>query len=144
MCMLGSPVLTECSDPQNPLAGRIQQYVERMMKSKTEIFDEASRKRGPPEPIDGLDPSKRQKLAAQMKPIAPNIVVPPLKPGQHTSAEVFTVTTDEALKTFDVSQLSEDLVVKIGITILQRIDADTLNQTVEVCIHAPLLPSNFY
>lgn len=126
-------VLTVGSDPQNPLAGRIQQYVERMMRSKTEIFDEASRKRGPPEPADGLDPAKRQKLGAQANtPPQDRLHVPPLTPGPHTIAELFTITTDQALTAFDVAQLSEDLVVKIGITILQRINADTLNQAVEV------------
>ena len=126
-------VLTVSSDPQNPLAGRIQQYVERMMRSKTEIFDEASRKRGPPEPTDGLDPAKRQKLGAQVNtPPQDRLHVPPLTPGPHTIAELFTITTDQALTAFDVAQLSEDLVVKIGITILQRINADTLNQAVEV------------
>jgi symplekin len=118
------------SDPQNPLAPKIQQYVERMMRSRSDIFDEASRKRGPPEPTDGLDAAKRQKLGAQMS--TPRFHVPPLTPGTHTIAELYTVTTDDALKAFDVSQLSEDLVVKIGITILQRIDADTLNQAIEV------------
>jgi symplekin len=126
-------VLTVGSDPQNPLSGRIQQYVERMMRSKTEIFDEATRKRGPPEPTDGLDPAKRQKLEAQINtPPQDRLHVPPLTPGPHTIAELFTITTDQALTAFDVAQLSEDLVVKIGITILQRINADTLNQAVEV------------
>ena len=123
-------VLTRSSDPQNPLAGRIQQYVERMMRSRSEIFDESSRKRGPPEPTDGLDPAKRQKLGAQLN--TPRLHVPPLTPGLHTVGELFTITTDEALKAFDVAMLSEDLVVKISITILQRIGADTLNQAVEV------------
>ena len=121
-----------CSDPQNPLAGRIQQYVERMMRSRNEIFDEASRKRGPPEPTDGLDAAKRQKLGAQVPNAVPKFHVPPLKPGQHTVAELFTVTADEGLKSFDVAQLSPDLVVKIGITILQKLDGDTLDQAVEV------------
>jgi symplekin len=126
-------VLTVGSDPQNPLSGRIQQYVERMMRSKSEIFDEATRKRGPPEPTDGLDPAKRQKLGAQINtPPQDRLHVPPLTPGPHTIAELFTITTDQALTAFDVAQLSEDLVVKIGITILQRINADTLNQAVEV------------
>ena len=120
------------SDPQNPLAPRIHQYVERMMRSKSDIFEEATRKRGPPEPSDGLDAAKRQKLGAQVKNIAPRFHVPPLKPGTHTIAELFTVTTDEALKTFDVSQLSEDLVVKIAITILQKLDPETISQAVEV------------
>ncbi|KAJ8071135.1 hypothetical protein OCU04_001475 [Sclerotinia nivalis] len=118
-------------DPHNALNGRIQQYVERMMRSKTEIFDEANRKRGPPEPVDGLDPAKRQKLGAQVTSPAPNrLHIPPLAPGNHTIAELFTITTDEALKGFDVALLSEDLVVKIGITILQKIDTDTLEQAI--------------
>ena len=128
-------VLTGSSDPQNPLAGRIHQYIERMMRSKTDIFDESSRKRGPPEPTDGLDPAKRQKLGAQIiSPPQNRLYVPPLTPGSHTIAELFTITADEALKAFDVAMLSEDLVVKIGITILQRINADTLNQAVEVSL----------
>lgn len=100
------------------------------MRSRNEIFDEASRKRGPPEPTDGLDATKRQKLAAHVPPPPPKFHVPPLVPGPHTIAELFTVTTDEGLKAFDVSQLSEELVVKIGITILQKLNADTLNQAV--------------
>lgn len=108
-----------------------------MVRSKTEIFDELSRKRGPPESVDGLDAAKRQKLAQAQAiptpPQAPKFHVPPLAPGPHTIAELFTITTDELLKAFDVAMLSEDLVVKIGITILQRIDADTLNQAIEVC-----------
>jgi symplekin len=121
------------SDPQNPLAGKIQQYVERMLRSRADIFDEASRKRGHPEPTDGLDSAKRQKLGAQItSPAAPRLRVPPLTPGPHTIAELFTITTDEAIKAFDVAQLSEDLVLKIVITILQRIDTDTLHQAIEV------------
>jgi symplekin len=109
-----------------------------MMRSRADIFDEASRKRGPPEPTDGLDPAKRQKLGAQVINAAPKFYVPPMTPGPHSIAELFTVTGDEALKAFDVSMLSENLVVKIGITILQRIDADTLNQAIDVCIARPL------
>jgi symplekin len=123
------------SDPQNPLAGKIHQYIERMMRSRTEIFDEASRKRGPPEPVDGLDSAKRQKLGAQVPVPAPKFHVPPLTPAPHSIAELFTVTTDEGLKTFDVSQLSEDLVVKISIIILQKLDTETLNQAVQVQMH---------
>lgn len=119
-------------DPQNPLSGRIQQYVERMMRSRTEIFDEANKKRGHPEYIDGMDPAKRQKLGGQAVTAAANrLHVPPLAPGPHTVGELFTITTDDALKKFDVAQLSEDLVVKIGITILQRLDSDILNQAID-------------
>jgi symplekin len=107
------------------------------MRSKTEIFDEATRKRGPPEPTDGLDLAKRQKLGAQVIPPAPTrLHVPPLAPGNHTIADLFTVTTDEALKGFDVALLSEDLVVKIAITILQRLNSDTIEQAVNVSFNS--------
>ncbi|KAK0119903.1 hypothetical protein ONS95_011330 [Cadophora gregata] len=122
-------------DQQHPLAGKMHQYIERMMRSKSDIFDESARKRGPPEPTDGFDAAKRQKLGAPVSRLAPRLNVPPLTPGPHTIAELFTVTTDDALKTFDVSQLSEDLVLKIGVTIMQKIDADTLNQAVEGVRH---------
>ncbi|EKD12595.1 mRNA cleavage and polyadenylation specificity factor complex subunit [Drepanopeziza brunnea f. sp. 'multigermtubi' MB_m1] len=118
-------------DQQHPLAGKMHQYIERMMRARADIFDESSRKRGAPEPTDGSDAAKRQKLGAPAPVLAPKFHVPPLAPGPHTIAELFTVTTDEALKAFDVSQLPDDLVLRIGITILQRIDASTLNQAVE-------------
>lgn len=111
-----------------------------MMRSKTEIFDEGNRKRGPPEPVDALDPAKRQKLGAQVK--AAQLHIPPLTPGNHTIAELFTITTDEALKGFDVALLSEDLVVKIGITILQRIDTDTIEQAISVSFPNSMIRSH--
>lgn len=103
------------------------------MRSKTEIFDEANRKRGPPEPVDGLDAAKRQKFGAQVTSPAPNrLHIPSLSPGNHTIAELFTITTDEALKGFDVALLSEELVVTISITILQKIDTSTIEQAISV------------
>lgn len=131
LCCISKGVTDLYSDPQNPLSGRIQQYVERMMRSRTEIFDEANKKRGHPEYIDGMDPAKRQKVAEQSTG-ANQLHVPPLAPGPHTIGELFTITNDEALKTFDVALLSEDLVVKIGVTILQKLDPGVLNQAIEV------------
>jgi symplekin len=123
------------SDPNNPLAPRIHQYVERNMRTRNDIFDEASRKRGPPEPTDGLDPAKRQRLAANI-PNAPQqrVHIPPLTPGPHTIAELFTVTDDEALKAFDVGILPAELVVKIGATILSKLDSAVFNQTLNVSL----------
>lgn len=62
----------------------------------------------------------------------PALHVPPLSAGTHTVAELFTITTDASLKVFDVAMLPEDLVVKMGVIILQRIDVETLNQAIEV------------
>jgi symplekin len=120
------------SDPHGPLAMRIQQYVERLIRSRTEIFEEAGRKRGPPEPVDGLESAKRQRLGASLPTPAPKLVIPPFPPGPHTVAELFTITQDEGLKAFDVSQLSEDLVVKIGVTIMSRLNENLLKQAISV------------
>lgn len=125
-------VLTVGSDNQHPLAGRMHQYIEKMMRQRADIFDDSTRKRGPPEPTDGLDAAKRQKLGAQVQSLVPKFEVPPLAPGPHTLAGLFTVTADDALKQFDVAIIPEHLAVKIVITILQRLNADTLNQAVEV------------
>jgi symplekin len=103
------------------------------MRSRTEIFDEATRKRGPPEPVDGMDSAKRQRLGAAVIP-SPSVRlhIPPLTPGPHSIAELFTVSTDEGLKTFDVSVLQEDLVVRITATILSKVDGDTFIQAINV------------
>lgn len=124
-------MLTSDSDPQNPLALRIHQHIERLMRSRTEIFDEATRKRGPPEPIDGLDPAKRQRLGAEVS-TTPRIrlYIPPLSPGAHTVAELFTLSKEAA--GFDVSGLSGDIVLNLGVSILQHVDPDTFNQAINV------------
>lgn len=127
------------SDPHGPLAMRIQQYIERLIRSRTEIFEEATRKRGPPEPVDGLDSAKRQRLGATIPALAPKLAIPPFAPGPHTVAELFTITQDEGLKAFDVSQLSEDLVMKIGVTIMSRLNEDLLNQAINVSTSPSIL-----
>lgn len=112
---------------------RIHQQVERLMRSRTEIFDEATRKRGPPEPIDGLDSAKRQRLGATVTSTpASRLQIPSLTPGPHTVAELFTISSEEGLKTFDVSVLPEDIIIKITATILSRVDDSTFAQAVNV------------
>ncbi|KAI6246940.1 mRNA cleavage and polyadenylation specificity factor complex subunit pta1 [Erysiphe necator] len=118
-------------DPRHPLSARIQQYIERTAKLKAELLDERSHKRGPTEITDNNDPAKRQRLNAVAKVPPPVLHVPLLGAGTHTVAELFTITTDASLKVFDVAMLPEDLVVKMGIIILQRIDVETLNQAIE-------------
>jgi symplekin len=119
-----------CSDPHGPLALRIQQYVERLIRSRTEIFDEAHRKRGPPEPVDGLDSAKRQKLGVAIV-ASTNLIIPPFNPGPHTLAELFTITQDKGL-IFDVSQIPEDLVASIGVALISRLDESVLKQAINV------------
>ena len=115
------------------MALRIHQQVERLMRSRTEIFEEATRKRGPPEPVDGMDSAKRQRLDAEVNSTpSSRLYIPPLTPGPHTVGELFTLSTDEGLKKFDVASLDEDLVIRIAATILSTVDTNTLNQAINV------------
>jgi symplekin len=115
------------------MALRIHQQVERLMRSRTEIFEEATRKRGPPESVDGMDSAKRQRLGAEVSSTpSSRLFIPPLTPGSHTVGELFTLSTDEGLKKFDVASLDEDLVIRIAATILSTVDSNTLNHAINV------------
>jgi len=93
-----------------------------------EIFNEPSRKRGAPsEPTDGLDNAKRARLGAGITD-RPNI--PPLPPGPTSFAQLYTLTSDEGLTSFDVHQLPIDLVVKITLPVLYRIDHSVLGEAI--------------
>lgn len=108
------------------------------MQSRMDIFDEGSRKRVlPSEPTDGLDPSKRVRLGADIHETpTPPLRLPPIPPlpiGPTSIAQLFTLTTDEELRNFDVQQLPIDLVVKITLPVLHRIDQRLLDEALNVC-----------
>ncbi|KAI9702060.1 MAG: hypothetical protein M1836_001404 [Candelina mexicana] len=119
-------------NPTGPLAGRIQQYIERLLQSRTDIFDEGSRKRAAPsEPTDGLDNAKRARLGADVSTTPQfNPSMPPLPPGPTSVAQLYTLTSDQGLATFDVQQLPIDLVARITIPILHRVDQGSLDQAI--------------
>ena len=91
-----------------------------------DVFDEGSRKRGlPNEPTDGLDDNKRRRLGAEL----PERSDPePLPPGPASLAQLFTLTKDPALATFDVTSLTLDIMVRIIPPVLVRIDQQALDQ----------------
>ncbi|KAI9842309.1 MAG: hypothetical protein M1838_003178 [Thelocarpon superellum] len=110
-------------NPSGPLAGRIQQYLERLVRLRIDIFDDAHRKRpAPSEPTDGLDSSKRARLGAA------RLSVPSLPPGPTSYAQLYTITDDEALSSFDVQQLPAEMVVQITLTVLRRLDKGLLEE----------------
>ena len=111
-----------------PYAARIKQHVERLTQSRIDILDESSKKRGAPsDPTDGLDNAKRARLGAEL-----NVrqTVPPLPSGPISTAQLFTLTNDEGLTSFNVTVLPIDLVVRIALPVLQRIDQDNLNHAI--------------
>ncbi|KAK1541915.1 mRNA cleavage and polyadenylation specificity factor complex subunit [Colletotrichum paranaense] len=118
-------------DPHNPMAQRIQQHVERMMRMRHEIFDESGRKRAleAQQQQEGIE-AKRQRMAPQIA-TRPQIQITPLPPGPHSLGDVFTLTGSEGLKAFDVGTLPTALAAKISITTLLRTDAQLLAKAVE-------------
>ncbi|CAM1506703.1 Fc.00g063440.m01.CDS01 [Cosmosporella sp. VM-42] len=112
-------------DPHNPIVPRIQQHVERIMRTMAEIFDDSGRKRPlEAQQHDGYD-AKRQRLSPAQ------VQIPPLGPGTHSLADVFTLIGNDALRTFDISQVPAGLVAKISVTTLQRIDPQVLAKAVD-------------
>ena len=98
------------------------------MQSRLELFDEGSRKRAlPTEPRDGLDNTKRQRLGAELLTASG---IPPLPPGPTSSAQLFTLTGDVGLSSFDVTQLPIDLVVKITLPVLHSINQEALDNAI--------------
>ncbi|KAL8704459.1 MAG: hypothetical protein Q9201_002375 [Fulgogasparrea decipioides] len=108
-----------------PFAGRIRQYIDRLTQARFDAFDEGSRKRGSPsEPTDGLDNAKRMRLGAEL---SEHPVPPALPPGPVSHAQLFTLTADRGLTSFDVTQLPIDLVVRITLPVLHHIEQSALD-----------------
>lgn len=111
-------------DPHNPVVGRIQQHVERMMRTVAEMFDDSGKKRPlESQQHDGLD-AKRQRVAGS------HVQILPLGPGQHTLGDVFTLISNTELKNFDISQLPLGLVARVSVTALAGLDPELLNKAI--------------
>lgn len=123
-----------CRNPNGPMAPRIQQYIERLIQSRIERMDEGSRKRGPPaEPTDGLDHSKRVRLGAEIPGVSERkLQIPPLPSGPISVAQLFTLTTDAALTSFDVKQIPMGMVVQIALPVIYRLSQGLLDQAIGV------------
>ena len=107
-----------------PWTARIRQHVDRVAQMCFELFNEGfGRKRvTPAEPSDGLDDTKRQRLGAELPAQAQaSPPAPPLPEGPVSAAQLFTLSNDPGLTSFDVTQLPFDLMVKIFVPLLQHI-----------------------
>ena len=103
-----------------------------MHRMRQDAFDESNRKRpAPSEPSDGLDPAKRQRLGAEALSDPPSSI-PPLPPGPTSFAQLFTLTGDEGAKNFDVQAIPSELVVKILVPMLMRIDKGQMDNAINV------------
>ncbi|KAI0915103.1 mRNA cleavage and polyadenylation specificity factor complex subunit [Ustulina deusta] len=116
-------------DVHNPLAGRMQQYVERLARSRAEIFDENGRKRAMVDQANAVE-AKRQRTATLST--QPQIEITPLKHGQNTLAEVFTFTNNDGLKKFNVSDtIPAPLAAKISVRTIAQLDTEILQRAID-------------
>ncbi|KAK0617948.1 hypothetical protein B0T17DRAFT_495152 [Bombardia bombarda] len=114
-------------DQGNPLSGRIQQQIERLMRSRAEIFDDANRKRALAEqPAANYGDAKRQKLEVGV----PQLQIPPLPPGPQSLATLFTLTNNVGLQGFDVTQVPAPFAARICVKTLASIDQRILDQAI--------------
>ncbi|KAI0458802.1 mRNA cleavage and polyadenylation specificity factor complex subunit [Xylaria acuta] len=114
--------------PDNPLAGRMQQYVERLVRSRAEIFDEAGRKRAMADQASVVE-VKRQRTGTLST--QPQIEITPLKPGANTLADVYTFTNNDGLKRFSVGDtIPAPLAAKISVRTIAQLDAEILQRAI--------------
>jgi symplekin len=116
--------------PGHTLAPKMQVYIDRLGQNRLNSMGDTHRsKRGPPEPVEDFDPVKRQKLGADSPP---PLKVLPLPEGTVSFDQLFTLTEDMGLSSFDVKQLPADMIVNITVAVLLRVDTSALNQAVDV------------
>jgi symplekin len=134
--LLTHPVAQSCPDmyrnPENQINGRIQQYIERMHRTRIEIFDESNRKRpAPSEPTDGLDHAKRQRVAVEAPVRAPS--VQPLPTGPISWRQLYTLNPEGSTVNFDVQAFKDpEQLLRIVVPVLQSVDAQKLDHAINV------------
>ncbi|KAL1844369.1 hypothetical protein VTJ49DRAFT_48 [Mycothermus thermophilus] len=109
-------------EPNHPMAGRIQQYLEKLMRQRAELYDEANRKRPADHALAAAADAKRQKMDGAVP-----LTIPPLGPGPHSLAKIFTLTDNLGLQGFDVTQLPAELAAKIAVRTLENTDQRILD-----------------
>ncbi|KAF2682397.1 hypothetical protein K458DRAFT_370230 [Lentithecium fluviatile CBS 122367] len=125
-------------NPENPNNGRIHQFLETMHQRGRAALDETNRKRpAPVEPTDGLDPSKRMRLAAQPPGAGPSAApagpppVAPLPPGPVSYRQLYTLNAEGNKAAFDVQMFQDpEQLLRILVPVLQSIDEVKLGHAI--------------
>ncbi|KAI0537974.1 mRNA cleavage and polyadenylation specificity factor complex subunit [Xylaria digitata] len=116
-------------DVHNPLASRMQQYVERLVRSRADIFDETGRKRAIVDQASAVE-AKRQRTATLSS--QPQIEIIPLKHGENSLADVFTFTSNAGLRKFSVSEtIPVPLAAKISVRTIAQLDTEILQRAID-------------
>jgi symplekin len=106
--------------------------MERMHRTRLDIFDESSRKRpAPSEPTDGLDQAKRQRVVVDA-PVRTDSV-PPLPAGDVSWRQLYTLNPAGSTVNFDVQAFKDpEQLLRIVVPVLQSVDAQKLDHAINV------------
>jgi symplekin len=117
------------NNPNGPLAGKIDAYLIRLNQSRSAIFaDSQSLKRpAPSEPTDGLDDAKRMRMTTGTPRKYSHMPPPP-----NTFAQLFTLTDDMGLTSFDVKALPVDMINTITSLTLKHVDQNALEEAIGI------------
>lgn len=94
------------------------------MKAVAEALSDTKKRALEAQQHDGYDAKRQRTDVSQVQ-------IPPLGPGPHTLADIFSLTTAAGLKTFDLSQLPTPLIAKMAVTTLARTDPQLLTKSVD-------------
>ncbi|KAJ8115443.1 hypothetical protein ONZ43_g4667 [Nemania bipapillata] len=96
----------ETMDPHNPLAGRMQQYVDRLVRSRAEIFDESGRKRVMVDQANAVE-AKRQRTTTLST--QPQIEIAPLKPGKFNVSDTIPAPLAARISVRTIAHLDTEI-----------------------------------
>ncbi|CUS08643.1 unnamed protein product [Tuber aestivum] len=107
------------ASPQGPFTAKISQHLTRLSRMKADLLEELSRKRAAPTPDN--DAVKRLKTDQQQQhaAVTPTPTPPPVPPHQQITnglmsyAQLYSLSTDVAMTSFDGQQLPLELILEI-------------------------------
>ncbi|PWW79228.1 hypothetical protein C7212DRAFT_288366 [Tuber magnatum] len=107
------------ANPQGPFTSKVTQHLNRLSRMKADLLEELSRKRAAPAPDN--DAVKRLKTDQQQQHavVTPTPTPPPVPPQQQITngpmsyAQLYSLSTDVAMTSFDGQQLPLELILEI-------------------------------
>lgn len=133
MCLVFPDTNAVSRDPNNPMNPRLHQQIERLMRMKTEAFDETAKKRILDSHQAEVSDAKRLRTSAgAVAEPRQDEEAPPLGPGPHTLGSIFTLTPSEGLKSFDVGVVPLPLAARINVSTLVNVDSQAFDKAIQV------------
>lgn len=126
------------ANQNGPYTAKISQHITRLSQAKAEVLEELSRKRpAPTQTQPEAEAIKRMKVenAQAQAVITPTATPPPPPPvavitGPMTYGQLYTLSTDVAMTSFDGQQLPIDLVLQIIVGSINSLSQQTLQAAI--------------